>query len=121
MPNRKHEEFFFIGERPSNRAIEMDVTWRDGALQGCDALRCAQAYQSRPDPTTLRESVHLAGTRRGNRHRGRKKGSEGGEAGREAGAHNCRDGTHRAGRFDPRKNSASATQAPGSARIRQTP
>lgn len=42
MPNRKHEEFFFIGERPSNRAIEMDVTWRDGALAAAtlfDALR----------------------------------------------------------------------------------
>ena len=42
MPNRKHEEFFFIGERPSDRAIEMDVTWRDGALAAAtlfDALR----------------------------------------------------------------------------------
>ena len=55
VSNHKHEEFFFIGERPSNRAFEMDVTWRDGALVAAtlfDALRninldpCRQHYKN---------------------------------------------------------------------------
>jgi len=42
MPDREHKQFFFIGERLSNRAIEMNVTWRDGALAAAtlfDALK----------------------------------------------------------------------------------
>lgn len=55
MPNGKREQFFFIGERPSNRAFEMSVKWEDGALAAAtlfDALRninldpCRQRYKN---------------------------------------------------------------------------
>ena len=42
MPDQKQPQFFFVGERPSNRALEMKVTWRNGALAAAplfDALR----------------------------------------------------------------------------------
>lgn len=55
MPDRKHNQFFFIGERPSHRAVKMCVKWEDGALAAAtlfDALRCLgldphrQAYRN---------------------------------------------------------------------------
>lgn len=42
MPGSKRGLFLFVGERPSDRAVRMGVTWRDGALAGAtlfDALR----------------------------------------------------------------------------------
>jgi len=42
MPGRERGLFLFVGERPSDRAIRMGVTWSDGALAGAtlfDALR----------------------------------------------------------------------------------
>ena len=42
MPGRKRGLFLFVGERPSDRAVRMGVTWNDGALAGAtlfDALR----------------------------------------------------------------------------------
>ena len=42
MPGRERRLFLFVGERPSDRAIRMGVTWSDGALAGAtlfDALR----------------------------------------------------------------------------------
>lgn len=42
MPGSKRRLFLFVGERPSNRAVRMGVTWSDGALAGAtlfDALR----------------------------------------------------------------------------------
>ena len=42
MSDREQSQFFFVGERPSNRALEMKVTWRNGALAATtlfDALR----------------------------------------------------------------------------------
>lgn len=42
MPERKRGLFLFVGERPSDRAVRMGVTWSDGALAGAtlfDALR----------------------------------------------------------------------------------
>jgi len=32
MPGRKRGLFLFVGERPSERAVQMGVTWSDGAL-----------------------------------------------------------------------------------------
>jgi uracil-DNA glycosylase len=42
MPGRERGLFLFVGERPSDRAVRMGVTWNDGALAGAtlfDALR----------------------------------------------------------------------------------
>ncbi len=42
MPGRERGLFLFVGERPSERAVRMGVTWGDGALAGAtlfDALR----------------------------------------------------------------------------------
>lgn len=42
MPGSKRRLFLFVGERPSDRAVRMGVTWSDGALAGAtlfDALR----------------------------------------------------------------------------------
>lgn len=42
MPDRERRLFLFVGERPSDRAVQMGVTWSDGALAGAtlfDALR----------------------------------------------------------------------------------
>jgi uracil-DNA glycosylase len=42
MPGRERRLFLFVGERPSERALRMGVTWSDGALAGAtlfDALR----------------------------------------------------------------------------------
>lgn len=42
MSDYEQPQFFFVGERPSNRALEMNVTWRSGALAAAtlfDALR----------------------------------------------------------------------------------
>ena len=42
MPRRERTIFLFVGERPSQRAVRMGVTWSDGALAGAtlfDELR----------------------------------------------------------------------------------
>ena len=50
MPGRKRGLFLFVGERPSDRAVRMGVTWNDGALAGAtlfDALRSLGVDPSR--------------------------------------------------------------------------
>lgn len=50
MPERKRGLFLFVGERPSDRAVRMGVTWGDGALAGAtlfDALRSLEVDPSR--------------------------------------------------------------------------
>lgn len=50
MPERKRGLFLFVGERPSDRAARMGVTWSDGALAGAtlfDALRSLEVDPSR--------------------------------------------------------------------------
>ena len=50
MPGRERGLFLFVGERPSDRAVRMGVTWSDGALAGAtlfDALRSLGVDPSR--------------------------------------------------------------------------